>query len=128
MARKPEGSTTIGGKWLGFAFAAALALLPVSFCRRAAFISREPGFTSLESIRPIDLNKAGEAQLTLIPGIGPRIASAIVQYRMHAGPFLHVQDIRKVRGVGPGKTSAMAGWILMDDQGNLPVPVGSGIR
>jgi len=103
-------------------------LLPVSFYRRAAFITKEPELECLQSICLIDLNRAGEAELTLIPGIGQSIASAIVQHRNHDGPFRYFHDIQKVSGVGPSKALAMADWVLMDDQGKLPVPIASGMK
>ena len=49
----------------------------------------------------IDVNSAAEAQLDLLPGIGPRLAARIVQQRSSEGPFASVDDLARVSGVGP---------------------------
>lgn len=48
----------------------------------------------------INLNTATEAQLTSLPGIGPKTASLIVQYRQKNGPFKKIEEIMNVRGIG----------------------------
>ncbi len=52
---------------------------------------------------PIDLNQATVAQLDALPGVGPAIAQAIVDYRSAHGPFASVDDLLEVRGIGPAK-------------------------
>ena len=48
----------------------------------------------------INLNTATAAQLGALPGIGPKTADLIVQYRQKNGPFKKVEEIMNVRGVG----------------------------
>jgi competence protein ComEA len=48
----------------------------------------------------ININRAGTAQFDSLPGIGPVIASRIVQYRKTNGPFASLEDMKKVEGVG----------------------------
>jgi competence ComEA-like helix-hairpin-helix protein len=50
---------------------------------------------------PLRLNEAGLAQLERLPGIGPALAARIVQSRNTHGPFATVEDLTRVRGVGP---------------------------
>jgi competence protein ComEA len=52
---------------------------------------------------PVDLNVAGEAELDALPGIGPALAAAIVADREANGPFATVDDLLRVRGIGPAK-------------------------
>jgi competence ComEA-like helix-hairpin-helix protein len=49
----------------------------------------------------IDLNQADASTLQLLPGIGPTLAQRIVEDREVAGLYSDVEDLRRVRGVGP---------------------------
>jgi competence protein ComEA len=49
----------------------------------------------------IDLNRAGIADLDALPGIGPRLAQRIIAERARDGPFRRVEELRRVRGIGP---------------------------
>jgi competence protein ComEA len=55
---------------------------------------------SAQSTQPINLNTATVAQLETLPGIGPSLATAIVQEREQHGAFKSVQDLRRVSGLG----------------------------
>jgi competence protein ComEA len=50
----------------------------------------------------ININFASQAELELLPGIGPTTALKIIQYREQNGPFLATEDIINVPGIGPG--------------------------
>ena len=50
---------------------------------------------------PVNLNTATAGQLQSLPGIGPKKAGAIVSYRTKHGPFKRVDDLVKVKGIGP---------------------------
>lgn len=45
---------------------------------------------------PIDVNKASEAELQRLPGIGPTLAARIVAAR----PYSSVDDLRRAKGIG----------------------------
>lgn len=49
---------------------------------------------------PVDINRADAATLVQLNGIGPAKAEAIVAWRDANGPFLQVEDLAKVRGIG----------------------------
>ncbi len=51
--------------------------------------------------RAMDINTADEASLTVVSGIGPKLAQRIVQDRAERGPFLAMADVQRVRGIGP---------------------------
>ena len=48
---------------------------------------------------PINVNLAEESELMRLPGIGPTLASRIVQTRVQA-PFESPEDLRRVKGIG----------------------------
>lgn len=48
----------------------------------------------------VNLNKADEAALTTLPGVGPAKAQAIIAYREESGGFQTIDDIKKVSGIG----------------------------
>ncbi|WP_210756799.1 ComEA family DNA-binding protein [Caldichromatium japonicum] len=50
----------------------------------------------------IDLNTATQQQLESLPGIGPALATRIVEYRQ-TKPFASVEEIKEVKGIGEGK-------------------------
>lgn len=56
---------------------------------------------------PIDLNRATEAELDVLPGVGPATAAAIVRHREANGPFSRVDDLLEVRGIGPAKLESL---------------------
>ncbi|MEY4037528.1 MAG: hypothetical protein RL201_909, partial [Actinomycetota bacterium] len=52
---------------------------------------------------PIALNRASAKELESLDGIGPVLAARIVAYRKVNGPFLNVEDLLKVSGIGTAK-------------------------
>ena len=49
----------------------------------------------------ININRATKPEFDSLAGIGPVIAARIVTYRNQNGPFMAVEDLLKVSGVGP---------------------------
>ena len=55
----------------------------------------------------IDINVADEAQLCLLPEVGPAVAQRIIQSRETQGPFAKLSDLRRVKGIGPATLAAV---------------------
>jgi competence protein ComEA len=51
--------------------------------------------------RLININTASAAELELLPQIGPTLAARIVADRTAGGPFASLDDLERVRGIGP---------------------------
>lgn len=50
----------------------------------------------------IDINIASAAELESLPGIGSKLAQEIINYREQHGPFLTIDDLDDVPGIGIG--------------------------
>jgi len=54
------------------------------------------------SAGPVNINTATAAELETLPGIGPKTADTIIEYREANGPFETIEDIMNVPGIGEG--------------------------
>ena len=61
----------------------------------------------------IDLNKATEAMLCTIPGIGSQRAKQIIEYREKNGKFNKIEDIMKISGIKEGMFEKIAPYITV---------------
>ena len=59
----------------------------------------------------IDLNLSPADSLELIPGIGPILATRIIQFRDSAGRFEKIEDIVRVDGIGVKKFEKIRDYI-----------------
>jgi competence protein ComEA len=48
----------------------------------------------------VNINTASAQQLTTLPGVGPKLAARIVEYRQKSGAFRSPQELLNVKGVG----------------------------
>jgi competence protein ComEA len=55
------------------------------------------------SAEKININTASAAKLESLPGIGPSLAKKIVEFRETHGPFVTVEDLLNVSGIGQAK-------------------------
>ena len=63
---------------------------------------------------PVNINTADAKSLdTALVGVGPKAAKAIVDYRTKNGAFKSVEDLEKVKGIGPK--------LVEKNRGNLTV-------
>ncbi len=62
---------------------------------------------------PLDLNRATAAELEALPGIGPRRAQAILDYREVSGGFDRVEDLLLVEGIGPATLEALRTLVVV---------------
>ena len=51
----------------------------------------------------VNINTANETELEELPGIGPSLASRIIEHRNKNGKFKDIEDIKNVSGIGDSK-------------------------
>ena len=83
------------------AAAPALALALASIALASALDALRAADLPAPAPMAIDLNSAGADELSLLPGVGPALAARIVEDRQARGPFRSIEDLDRVRGVGP---------------------------
>jgi competence protein ComEA len=63
----------------------------------------------------VNINIASIAELDTLPGIGPTTAQKIIDYRDQNGPFLNIEDIVNVSGIGPASYERLKDLITVGD-------------
>lgn len=61
----------------------------------------------------ISINKATCEELITLPGIGPKTAKRIIEYRDTYGPFWTLDDIKNVKGIGDKKYAKLKEYITI---------------
>ena len=55
----------------------------------------------------VAVNRASASELESLPGVGPVLAERIVSFRDEHGPFVQVEDLLDVPGIGEAKLSSL---------------------
>jgi competence protein ComEA len=58
---------------------------------------------------PLDPNRARACALAYVPGLGPALSAAVVADREARGPFASVDDLVRVKGIGPKRLERARG-------------------
>lgn len=67
--------------------------------------------TNADAPLKINLNNAGVQELCRLPGIGPGLASRIVDYRCEHGDFLAPESLLGVPGIGQAKLAEIKPYL-----------------
>lgn len=87
-------------RWLSVFSLLAIGLFAFRTVGSSESLDPERRSGSRSSLR-IDINQAGQQELTLMPGIGKLTAQRILEDRNRNGPFRSLSDLQRVPGVGP---------------------------
>lgn len=114
---------------LSFAVALALTLQAAGALadpprRAAAHAPAAPA--SSEGV--VNINTASADELTRLPGVGPSRAEAIVRLRERVRRFSHVEDLRRVRGIGRVTLQRMRPYLALQGDTTLAARPGRSPR
>jgi competence protein ComEA len=59
-----------------------------------------PATASPDKTALVNINTASAAEFEALPGIGPKMAQRIVEYREKNGAFKKLEDLMNVKGIG----------------------------
>ncbi len=74
----------------------------------------------LEAGEKIDVNRAGEAELDRLPGVGPARAARIVADRRANGPYRRPEDLMRVPGIGARSIERLTPFLDVSGARSLP--------
>lgn len=105
---------------LPLAYSMLLLLTVVTVCSMAWLWFSSDGLVSTRSSIPkeisikfrVDINQATSPEIANLPKVGPSLAEAIVQYREIQGPFVSLEELTNVSGIGEKKLAAIAPYLL----------------
>ncbi|WP_442507591.1 ComEA family DNA-binding protein [Novipirellula sp. SH528] len=89
-------------------------VLGVKIARQSGTIQPQPNRQDGIKLLCLDLNKAAEHELSLLPTVGPVLANRIVRDRQQRGRFHSVDDLQRVPGIGPKKIAEIADYCCVD--------------
>ena len=64
---------------------------------------------------PVNINTADAKTLQALPRIGPRMAERILAHRAKSGPFVHIEDLKKVKGIGDKTLERLLPLVTLKD-------------
>jgi competence protein ComEA len=107
---------------VGLLATVAVVLFAVDYARIS-----DRGVRSVEILRlpeteyqyKLDVNQATWVEWALLDGIGEILGKRIVADREKNGPFRSVEDVLRVRGIGPKTMTKMRPWLEIRDKGTV---------
>lgn len=123
---KPESATL----WLrradqllvGLLVTVTIVLFAIDYARLSGWGSKPVEILRLPETEyqyKLDVNQATWVEWALLDGIGEVLGKRIVEDREKNGPFRSVDDVLRVKGIGPKKMEQMRPWLEIRDVGNV---------
>jgi len=63
---------------------------------------------------PVHVNTAPKSRLMTLPGVGEVMAERIMLERQDNGPFRTIEDLQRVRGIGPRRIEQLRPLVIID--------------
>ena len=98
----------------------SLALVLISICGSAFAADAENTNAGV-----VNINTADVEQLSLLPGVGPKAAQRIIDYRTEHGAFAKPSDLMQVKGFGDKSFERVSAYISVSGKTTLTEKVRS---
>lgn len=112
----------LGGAWVDHREPAWLRADPLTHPFGLVLVEAREGEGEEEAAepepRPVFLDRATEAELLLLPGIGPVTARRILAFRDSLGTIGHLEELLAVKGIGPKRLEQLRPWLLWPGSGD----------
>jgi competence protein ComEA len=95
--------------------ASALALMAAAWWRHGGW---QGGLVDIDRAEPlvakfqVDVNRADWPELIQLPGVGQVLAERLIAERERGGAFRNVDDLERVRGIGPRTLDRLRPYLL----------------
>jgi competence protein ComEA len=92
---------------------ATLALSPVAAdaAERTTAAHGAAGASANAPAQKLDVNRASAEELLAVPGIGPRMAQAILDLRTKKGSLKRIEDLLEVAGIKEKKLALLTAYL-----------------
>lgn len=85
---------------IALAAAITLAAPATAVSSQAKSAETKTAATKVPQGAVVNINTAPADQLELLPGVGPKTAARIIEYRQKNGGFKKIEELMNVRGIG----------------------------
>ena len=76
--------------------------------------------TQTRTTGQLNINAASQAEIELLPGVGPSLAARIIEHRRKNGDFHSLTDLDRVKGIGPKLLEKIAPLIIFEARAQAP--------
>ena len=114
VSPKSMGAALIPGPWAAAAVSDRAGTRTSLDPKRTDRVAVQPESALPAGVRErgrIRINVASASDLELLPGIGPAMARRLIEERDRAGPFRRLEDLRRVKGIGPKSLERLRDWV-----------------
>jgi len=112
-ARIADAIVAAGGALPGALLTALNLAAPVSDGQQLVVPAQGSGQATDPVEGRVPINTADATALETLPGVGPVLAQRIVEHRSRHGPFVEVEDLLDVPGIGEAKLAALREMVLV---------------
>jgi len=83
-----------------------------------------PAFAAEQTSGVVNVNSASAAELERLPGVGPALASRIVDHRSKNGNFQKAEDLMLVKGIGEKSFDRIKPYVALSGETTLKAAIG----